>query len=60
MTKKPAAVYNKAMKAFAGKYLKYIILAAAAAAIVYGCLNGEIMAVFQKASQICLECIGIG
>ncbi len=42
------------------KYGKYIILAAAAAALVIGLVRGDAAAVFAKAAQICLECIGIG
>ena len=42
------------------KYAKYAILAAAAAALVIGLVRGDAAAVFAKAAQICLECIGIG
>ena len=42
------------------KYLKYIILIAAAAFLVIGLARGEAETVFQKAATICMECIGIG
>ena len=40
--------------------LKYFLAAAAAAALVYGILDGQMQDVLQKAIRICLECIGIG
>ena len=48
------------MKTFIYRYLKYIVLALAAAAIIYGVFSGEIKTVFTKATLFCLECIGIG
>lgn len=42
------------------KYLKYIILAASIVLIVLGVISGEAKAVLNKATRICLECIGIG
>ncbi len=40
--------------------LRALLLAAAAALIVFGLMNGEFQKVLQKAAAICLECIGIG
>lgn len=48
------------MNKFIGKYLKYIILAAAVFCIAYGIYRGEAESVFRKAAAICMECIGIG
>ena len=48
------------MRSFLREGLKYAVLAAAAAACVYGFLRGEADTVFRKAAAICLECIGIG
>ena len=42
------------------QYLKYVILAAAAGALVLGIVSGEAEMVLEKATAICLECIGIG
>jgi len=42
------------------KYIKYIILAASIVLIVLGIITGEARAVLNKATRICLECIGIG
>ena len=36
------------------------ILAVSVAMIAYGTLRGEVMTVFHKATNICLECIGLG
>ena len=40
--------------------LRAIILTLAALFIIYGAFHGETQAVYRKAAQICLECIGIG
>jgi len=40
--------------------LRLLIVLLAAAFIIYGIYSGEATAVMRKASQICLECIGIG
>lgn len=37
-----------------------VLLLAGAAMMGYGIFRGEMTVVFQKAIQICLECIGIG
>jgi len=42
------------------KQFQILILALAAAFVAIGAFHGEAFAVFQKASRICLECIGIG
>ncbi len=48
------------MKLFVSKYLKYIVLVCAAAAMIFGIYRGEAETVFRKAAAICMECIGIG
>ena len=48
------------MNTLAQKYLKYFVLAAAAAACLYGALRGEADTVYRKAAAICMECVGIG
>lgn len=40
--------------------LRWIILAAAVLFIFFGIFRDETAAVFRKAANICLECIGIG
>ncbi|MBR6401239.1 MAG: thioredoxin [Firmicutes bacterium] len=40
--------------------LKYVIFVAAALMVMYGMVNGEPETVAQKATKVCLECIGIG
>ena len=42
------------------KLLALTALAIAAALIVTGLLQGDLLDTFQKASRICFECIGIG
>ena len=42
------------------KKLKCIILAIGIVFLVIGIASGEVNTVFQKASMICMECIGIG
>lgn len=43
------------------EYLPATLLILAGAAMMgYGIYRGEMTVVFQKAIQICLECIGIG
>lgn len=39
---------------------RIIIAAAAAAAFLLGMYRGEVSEVFEKAANICLECIGFG
>ena len=38
----------------------FVLFAAAAAACAYGAYSGEINIIFNKAINICMECIGIG
>ena len=40
--------------------VRYVVLAAAVASMVFGIVRGEPGVVFKKASHICFECIGIG
>jgi len=42
------------------KIIAGILIAAAAALIVVGVMNGGAKDVFSKAAHICFECIGIG
>lgn len=42
------------------RFVRYSILFLAAAVLTIGILNHEYKAVFDKAVNICLECIGIG
>ena len=41
-------------------YVKYAVLAIAVGLIAIGATNGEVRTVITKATNICLECIGIG
>ena len=56
----PAALRPGGNEVFMKRYLKYVILAAAAGALVLGIVSGEAEMVLEKATAICLECIGIG
>ena len=40
--------------------LPYILIALGAVMIALGVWHGEVAVVFSRASNICLECIGIG
>lgn len=40
--------------------LRCLILVLAVAALLYGIYSGECETVFTKATNVCLECIGIG
>lgn len=40
--------------------MKKILLAVALLAIMWGVYQGDITGVLQKATFICLECVGIG
>jgi hypothetical protein len=42
------------------KYLRYLILLVVLLMLIAGLSFGEIGVVLHKASQVCLECIGIG
>ncbi|WP_263282444.1 CD1871A family CXXC motif-containing protein [Schnuerera sp. xch1] len=42
------------------QFVQYSVLFLAVAVLVIGILNREYEAVFNKAINICLECIGIG
>ena len=48
------------MKAFAEKYLKYILLVLGIVMLVFGLYGGDAAQVMKKAVAICMECIGIG
>lgn len=41
-------------------FLRIVCILAAATFIVIGIVNGEVNLVITKATNICLECIGIG
>ena len=40
--------------------IRLIIFLASAAMIFFGVERGELEIIFQKASRVCLECIGLG
>jgi hypothetical protein len=44
----------------ASRLIPLALLVAAAVAIAIGILSGEHLTVLQKATMICLECIGLG
>ena len=48
------------MKAMTNKKLTILLFAAAALMCLYGAYSGEAETVYQKAANICMECIGIG
>lgn len=51
---------EKKSRMFWDRYLKYAVLFAGTAAMIYGVMRGEADTVMGKAVAICLECIGIG
>ena len=55
--KKP---YNKLLDGRLRYALPVFLMVAAAAFIVYGIFDKEIIAVFNKAINLCRECVGIG
>ena len=42
------------------RLLPYLVIAAGAGCILWGAFRGEISILFEKAINICLECVGIG
>ena len=40
--------------------IKYVLLVLGAFFIAYGLIKGDVSVVLNKATAICLECIGIG
>ncbi len=42
------------------RILRWGLVVLSAALIVIGAMQGEIVAVYNKAANICLECIGLG
>ena len=42
------------------QYVKYVVLAIAAAGMIFGIVRGEPRVVLKKATNVCLECIGVG
>lgn len=53
-------VYNNALDGRLRCALPIALMALAAAFIVYGIFDGETAAVFNKAINLCRQCVGIG
>ena len=51
---------RKNMKEKTRIYVTLILLLAAIASCVFGVYRGEAKTVYKKATNICMECIGIG
>ena len=48
------------LKTFSRNKARLIIFLVGAAMIYFGLERGEVEIIFQKASRVCLECIGLG
>ena len=48
------------LKNFSRLRIRLIIFLAGAAMIFFGVARGELQIIFNKASRVCLECIGLG
>ena len=48
------------LKDFSKNKIRLMIFLASAAMIYFGLERGEVEMIFQKASRVCLECIGLG
>lgn len=58
---KPSETYNpQELHLRARNILRIALFLAAVIMLAIGIANGEVQTVFQKAVNICLECIGIG
>ena len=58
---KPSKTYNPQEQYLrARNILRIVLFLAAVIMLAIGISNGEVQTVFQKAVNICLECIGIG
>ncbi len=42
------------------RLLRIVVFALAVSSIVLGAMNGEVQTVLTKATNVCMECIGIG